>query len=112
MSTEEIFKRNWDWASAIKYDLHQVHSPAVVEMLQNTADQFLIDEQLLFIGLRTLVAHHEDLGHVVVANSPQRARKIVEFTLLMSNVGEDCSTITYEHFNMFHSRCRKINADK
>jgi len=102
MSAEEIFKRNWDWASAIKYDLHQVHSPAVVEMLQNTADQFLIDEQLLFIGLRTLVAHHEDLGHVVIANSPQRARKIVEFALLISNVGKACSALTYEHYNMFH----------
>jgi hypothetical protein len=90
MLAKRLFKRNLDWANSLRYDLNQVHSPKVVEMLHATADQLLLDAQILSVGIRALAAYHEDLGSVFVANERQRSRSIVEFNLLIGNVGQYC----------------------
>lgn len=89
MSSEQIFKRNLEWAYLVKYDLDRIHSRAVVDMLKNTADELLLDAQTLSIALRTAAAYHEDRGSVLIANAPQRSKFIVEFNLVITNVGMD-----------------------
>jgi hypothetical protein len=89
MSAEQLYKRNLGWAYLIKYDLDRTHSRAVVNMLTGTADHLLVDAQTLSIALRTVAAHHEDRGVVLIANAPQRSKFIIEFTLLISNVGRE-----------------------
>lgn len=94
MSAEEIFKRNLDWAYGVTYDLRELHSPEVVDLLNNAADQLFVDTQLLSVGLRAVAAHHEDMGRVVIGNSPHRSRLIVEYCLLIGSVGRFHSIIS------------------
>lgn len=87
MSAEQLFKRNLEWAYLVKYDLHRIHLQPVVDMLMNTADHLLLDAQSLSIAARVVAAFHEDRGVVQIANAPQRSKFIVEFNLLITNVG-------------------------
>ena len=113
MSAEQIYKRNLEWAYSTRYDLSRIHSQAVVDMLNHTADHLMLDAQTLAVGLRTAVAHHEDRGSVRIANAPQRAKFIVEFDLLITNVGKPTMARAFVDVLSFSlRRFRKVDNDQ
>ena len=75
------------FAGGIHYDLNKVHGELVAQTLNTISDNLMIDAQALSVSLRACAAFHEDEGKVLLANVPQRAKSIGEFTLLITSMG-------------------------
>jgi hypothetical protein len=57
----------------------------------------MIDVQALSVCLRVCAAFHEDEGKVLVANVPQRAKSIGDFTLLITTMGT-LTIFCFQHY--------------
>jgi hypothetical protein len=84
---DNIFARNMNFAGGLQYDLERVHGTGVADTLQKISDNLMIDAQSLSVCLRATAAFHEDEAKVLLANVPQRAKSINEFTLLITTMG-------------------------
>ncbi|CAF3468495.1 unnamed protein product [Rotaria socialis] len=86
-SVDTLYARNIECAGRLSYDLERVHGVSVANTSELIADNLMIDAQALSVCLRVCAAFHEDEGKVLVANVPQRAKSIGDFTLLITNMG-------------------------
>ena len=89
MSVECILKRNLNWANGIRYELNQVHSPQLVDMLNTVADHSLLDAQILSVDLRSKAAYHEDRGCIYICQfwSVQRRITVTCGYIFYSRIG-------------------------
>lgn len=87
MSVDRLFSRNMSFAGGIVYDLKKVHGESIAQTLNAISDHLMIDAQALSVCLRACAAFYEDEGKVLLANIPQRAKSIGEFTLLITSMG-------------------------
>ncbi len=83
LGVNSLIARNIEFASSLSYDLERVHGISVATTLDKISDNLMIDAQSLSVWLRACAAFHEDEGKVLLANVPQRAKSICEFTLLI-----------------------------
>lgn len=88
MSADELFRRNFNFARSIAYDLHKVHSDHVCHMIRTNAECLLLDEQMLSLTLRSTAAFHLDKAKVHIDNDANREKHIVDFTLIITSIGK------------------------
>ncbi|CAF1335191.1 unnamed protein product [Rotaria sordida] len=91
-----------DHAGSLHYNLEKVHGDSVVQTLNMISNNLMIDVQSLSVCLRACAAFHEDEGKVLLANVPQRAKSIGEFTLLITTMGTGKSLIFSKIMEMQH----------
>ena len=88
MSTDELFRRNFQFARSISYDLHKVHSDDVCRMICTNAESLLLDEQMLSLTLRSTAAFHLDKAIIRIDNDLHREKHVVGFTLIITSIGK------------------------
>lgn len=88
LNADGLFARNIEFAGSLSYDLVRVHGVSVADTLEKISDNLMIDAQALSVCLRACAAFHEDERKVLLANVPQRAKSIGEFTLLITTMGK------------------------
>ena len=86
-SADDLFRRNFQYARSINYDLSKVHSDNVCKMIRTSADSLLLDEQMLSLTLRTTAAFHQDTAKVRIDNDENREKHIVDYTLIITTIG-------------------------
>lgn len=87
LSADDLFRRNFQNARSVYYDLSKVHSIDVCEMIRTSADSLLLDEQMLSLTLRATAAFHLDTAKVRVDNDENREKHIVDYTLIITSIG-------------------------
>ncbi len=86
-SADDLFRRNFQHARSINYDLSKVHSNDVCEMICTSANSLLLDEQMLSLTLRATAAFHLDIAKVRIDNDENREKHIVDYTLIITTIG-------------------------
>ena len=102
VQVDQLYARNIAHAGSMKYDLSRVHSPSVVSSLEKIGSRLMIDIQSLSVAMRATSAFHEDAAQILMANIPERAKSIGEFTLLVTNMGRQSSLAYLFERNFLH----------
>lgn len=87
LSPDDLFRRNFQFARSVNYDLHKVHSDDVCEMIRTNAQSLLLDEQMLSLTLRSTASFHLDKARIWIDNDAARERQIVDYTLIITSIG-------------------------
>lgn len=87
LSVDDLFRRNFQYARSVNYDLSKVHSDDVCRMIRTSADSLLLDEQMLSLTLRTTAAFHLDTAKLRIDNDEHREKHIVDYTLIITTIG-------------------------
>ncbi|CAF1501338.1 unnamed protein product [Rotaria sordida] len=85
--TDQLFLRNMEHAGSFHYNLEKVHGDSVAQTLNTISNDLMIDAQSLSVCLCACASFHEDEDKVLLANVPQIAKSIGEFTLLITTIG-------------------------
>lgn len=88
LSVDDLFRRNFQHARSVNYDLSKVHSVDVCEMIRTSANSLLLDEQMLSLTLRSTAAFHLDTAKVRIDNDEQREKHVVDYTLIITTIGK------------------------
>ena len=86
-SADDLFRRNFQYARSINYDLSKVHFDDVCKMIRTSADSLLLDDQMLSLTLRATAAFHQDTAKVRIDNDENREKHIVDYTLIITTIG-------------------------
>lgn len=98
LSADSLYARNIEFAGGLSYDLKRVHGVSVASTLETISDNLMIDAEALSVCLRVCAAFHEDEAKVLMANVPQRAKSIGDFTLLVTSMGNYVDLFCFQRF--------------
>lgn len=87
LNADSLYAHNIEFDGGLSYDLQKVHGASVADTLEKISDNLMIDAQSLSVCLRVCAAFHEGEGKVLLANVPQHAKSIGDFTLLITTMG-------------------------